>query len=240
MHVLDSKLPYPSANDVRLKFQQLEILFVLQQTYPSRIKKRHDMPACPSEHSPATHFPKHTTPPELAQFGNLLHARTHHNQQPPVTLGLKLSDNPTDTQELLSRTRKQLHRKARQSNPSTTTPRHTFLQHEDATITSVPITSSTQNLSSRYSARLPPIRPGHRSPRIELGIFTASLPRSHGYRLCPRCSSTVHRKSSPSVSLYVFFFAVSFFSFSFFPVYVFFFFFFFFLFFLLYFLFFIF
>jgi hypothetical protein len=208
--------------------QQIEILFFLQQTDSSRIKKRHNMPACPSEHSPATHFPKHTTSPELAQFGNLLQTRTHHNQTPPITVGLKLGDSPTHTQKFLPGARKQIHRNLRQSDPSRTPRGHRPLHHDDVTLTYVPITSSTQNPSPLYSPPVLPIRPGRRCPPIQLGSPGSSLHGLPPHRLRPCCFSTVHQ-SCPVAHFFVdrfcfffvsFFFFVFFFSLFFFYVFV--------------------
>jgi hypothetical protein len=109
MNVLRSHLRYTKANHVAFKFQQIEILLTIKQTDPSRIKKRHDSPACTSAQGPATHFPKRTTAPDLAQFANFLQTRAHHNQTPPINLGLKLFNRPTYPQKLLSSVRKQMH-----------------------------------------------------------------------------------------------------------------------------------
>jgi hypothetical protein len=95
-----------------LKFQQIEILLILKQTDPSHIKKRHKSPASRSAQAPATHFPKHATTPKIAQFANFVQTRPHHNQTPPINLGLKLFNSPTDPKKLLSSVRKQMHRNA--------------------------------------------------------------------------------------------------------------------------------
>jgi hypothetical protein len=112
MNMLRSHLRYTKATHVALKFQQIEILLILKQIDPSRIEKRHKSPASKSPQAPATHFPKHTTAPEIAQFANFVQTRPHHNQMPPINLGLKLFNSPTYPQKLLSTVRKQMDRNA--------------------------------------------------------------------------------------------------------------------------------